>query len=157
MFYWLYQHFGAHDYVPGLNLLKYITFRTVMALFTGQLIVGLMGSRFIRWMQAKQGKGQPIRADGIARHVVEKAGTPTMGGFMILAGLVVGTLLWSDLADVYVWMVVGITSVFGLLGFLDDYAKVTKQTTEGVSGKLRLALEFAAAGLAVAAIIYFGP
>ena len=84
-----------------------------------------MGSRFIRWMQAKQGKGQPIRADGIERHVVEKAGTPTMGGFMFLAGISVGTLLWADLADIYVWAVLLVTISYGLLGFLDDYSKVT--------------------------------
>ena len=76
-----------HDYVPVLNLLRYLTFRAGMAVFTAQLVVVAMGSRFIRWMQAKQGKGQPIRADGIERHIVEKAGTPTMGGLMILAGL----------------------------------------------------------------------
>lgn len=157
MFYWFYQHFGAHEYVPFLNLLKYITFRTAMAIATAQIVVVLMGSRFIRWMQAKQGKGQPIRTDGIERHVVEKAGTPTMGGFMILAGLLVGTLLWSDLTDVYVWMAVLVTASFGFLGFLDDYAKVTKQSTAGVSGKLRLVLEFLVAAAAVAAIIYLAP
>ncbi|CAN5184577.1 phospho-N-acetylmuramoyl-pentapeptide-transferase [soil metagenome] len=157
MFYWLYQQFGGHDYVPVLNLLKYITFRTGLALFTAQIVVTAMGSRFIRWMQAKQGKGQPIRTDGIERHVVEKAGTPTMGGFMILAGILVGTLLWGDLTDVYVWMVIAVTASFGFLGFLDDYAKVTKQTTEGVSGRLRLILELVFAGLAVAAIIFFAP
>ncbi|HMO42227.1 MAG TPA: phospho-N-acetylmuramoyl-pentapeptide-transferase, partial [Phenylobacterium sp.] len=79
------------------------------AVFTAQLVVIAMGSRFIRWMQAKQGKGQPIRAEGIERHIVEKAGTPTMGGVMILAGLFVGTLLWSDLTSVYVWVVLFVT------------------------------------------------
>ena len=158
MFYWLWEHFGGtHHYLPVLNLVRYITFRTIMALFTAQIVVGLMGSRFIAWMQAKQGKGQPIRADGIQRHVIEKAGTPTMGGLMILAGLLVGALLWSDLADVYVWVVIGVTASFGLLGFMDDYAKVTKQTTAGVSGKLRFALELLIAGVAVAAIIWFAP
>ena len=72
--------------MPVLNLLRYLTFRTGLSLFTAQLVVVAMGSRFIRWMQAKQGKGQPIRTDGIERHVIEKAGTPTMGGLMILAG-----------------------------------------------------------------------
>jgi phospho-N-acetylmuramoyl-pentapeptide-transferase len=158
MIYWLYQHFGGHEaYIPGWNLLRYITFRTVMSLFTAQVVVMLMGSRFIRWMQAKQGKGQPIRTDGIERHVVEKAGTPTMGGFMMLAGLLVGTLLWADLTDVYVWMAIAITAVFGLLGFMDDYAKVTKQTTQGVSGTVRICLEFLISFAAVAAIIQWGP
>ena len=85
MFYWLYTQLAAEGHIPLLNLLKYLTFRTGMALFTAQLVVIAMGSRFIRWMQAKQGKGQPIRAEGIERHIVEKAGTPTMGGVMILA------------------------------------------------------------------------
>ena len=159
MFYWLWEHFGgAHGhYLPVFNLLRYITFRTGMAVFTAQIVVVIMGSRFIRWMQQRQGKGQPIRADGIQRHVIEKAGTPTMGGLMILAGLIVGTLLWADLSDVYVWMVLGVTAVFGFLGFLDDYAKVTKQSTAGVSSRLRLVLEFLTAAVAVLAIILFAP
>ena len=150
MFYWLYEQLAAGGHVPILNVLKYITFRTGLAIFTAQLVVVLMGSRFIRWMQAKQGKGQPIRAEGIERHVVEKAGTPTMGGVMILAGLSVGTLLWADLTNVYVWAVLMVTLGYGVLGFLDDYAKVTKQTTAGISGRVRLVLE---AAIAMAAII----
>jgi len=156
MLYWLYQQLAADGYVPFLNLLKYQTFRTGMALFTAQLVVVAMGSRFIRWMQAKQGKGQPIRADGIERHVVEKAGTPTMGGVMILAGLLVGTLLWSDLSNVYVWAVILVTAGYGVLGFTDDYAKVTKQSTAGVSGKVRLFMEAAIALAAVALMVIFG-
>ena len=156
MLYWLYEQMSASGHIPALNLLKYLTFRTGMALFTAQLVVALMGSRFIRWMQAKQGKGQPIRADGIERHVVEKAGTPTMGGVMILAGLLVGTLLWSDLTNVYVWAVILVTAGYGVLGFTDDYAKVTKQTTDGVSGKVRLLMEAAIALAAVALMVVFG-
>ena len=156
MLYWLYQQLASDGYVPFLNLLKYQTFRTGMALFTAQLVVVAMGSRFIRWMQAKQGKGQPIRTDGIERHVVEKAGTPTMGGVMILAGLLVGTLLWSDLSNVYVWAVILVTAGYGVLGFTDDYAKVTKQSTDGVSGKLRLVMEAAIAIAAVALMVVFG-
>ena len=156
MLYWLYEQLSATGHIPALNLLKYLTFRTGMALFTAQLVVALMGSRFIRWMQAKQGKGQPIRADGIARHVVEKAGTPTMGGVMILAGLLVGTLLWSDLSNVYVWAVILVTVGYGILGFTDDYAKVTKQTTDGVSGRVRLVLEALIALAAVALIVIYG-
>ena len=155
MFYWLYEQFAASGYVPILNLLKYQTVRIGLAIFTAQFVVVAMGSRFIRWMQAKQGKGQPIRAEGIERHVLEKAGTPTMGGVMILAGLLTGTLLWSDLSNVYVWAVVIVTAGYGLLGFLDDYAKVTRQTTAGISGKVRLLLEAAIAMAAVALIIVF--
>lgn len=157
MFYWLYLEFASSGYVPILNLLKYQTFRTGLAIFTAQLVVVALGSRFIRWMQARQGKGQPIRAEGIERHIVEKAGTPTMGGVMILAGLFAGTLLWGDLNNVYVWAVMLVTAGYGILGFTDDYAKVTKQSTAGVSGRLRLVLEVAIAMAAISLIILFAP
>ncbi|WP_374576013.1 phospho-N-acetylmuramoyl-pentapeptide-transferase [Phenylobacterium sp.] len=156
MFYWLYEQAAAGGHVPILNVLKYITFRTGLAIFTAQLVVVMMGSRFIRWMQAKQGKGQPIRAEGIERHVVEKAGTPTMGGVMILAGVSVGTLLWADLTNIYVWAVLLVTLGYGLLGFLDDYAKVTKQTTAGISGRARLFLEALIAVAAVTMLVLWG-
>jgi phospho-N-acetylmuramoyl-pentapeptide-transferase len=156
MFYLLYEHLAAVGHDTALRLLRYQTFRTGMALATAQLVVVAMGSRFIRWMQARQGRGQPIRAEGIERHIVEKAGTPTMGGVMILAGLLVGTLLWSDLSSVYVWAVVLVIAGYGVLGFLDDYAKVTKQTTEGVSGRVRLALEALIAAAAVFMMIHWG-
>src|SRR6185312_4030693 len=157
MFYWLYEHFsaGGHGHITVLNLIRYLTFRTAMSIFTAQVIVVAMGSRFIRWMQAKQGKGQPIRAEGIQRHVLEKAGTPTMGGMMILAGLIIGTLLWADLSNVYVWAVLLVTAGYGTLGFLDDYAKVTRNSSDGISGRLRLALEAAVAMAAVLLIIVF--
>ncbi|HEX7885513.1 MAG TPA: phospho-N-acetylmuramoyl-pentapeptide-transferase [Phenylobacterium sp.] len=155
MFYWLYLTFASTGYVPILNLLKYQTTRTGLAIVTAQLVVVLLGSRFIRWMKAKQGKGQPIRAEGIERHIIEKSGTPTMGGVMILAGLFAGTLLWADLSNVYVWAVLMVTAGYGLLGFLDDYSKVTKQTTAGISGRVRLVLEAAIAMAAIALIILF--
>ena len=156
MLYWLYEQAAAGGHIPILNLMKYLTFRTGMSLFTAQLVVVAMGSRFIRWMQAKQGKGQPIRKEGIERHILEKAGTPTMGGVMILAGLLVSTLLWADLSNVYVWAVLLVTAGYGLLGFTDDYAKVTKQTTAGVSSRLRLVMEIAIALTAVLLIVIFG-
>ena len=115
MIYLLYSYFAAGDhggmphYIPFLNLVRYLTFRTIMAMVTALVVIGLMGSRFIDWMRAKQGRGQPIRKEGIERHVIEKAGTPTMGGFMILAGLFVGALLWADLSNLYVWVVLFVT------------------------------------------------
>ena len=157
MLYWLYQRLAEHHhYVPVLNLLRYLTFRGGMAVATAQLVVVMMGSRFIRWMKAKQGKGQPIRADGIERHVIEKAGTPTMGGLMFLAGITASTLLWADLTNIYVWAVLLVTLGFGALGFTDDYAKVTKQSTAGISGRARLAIEAGLAMLAVYLMIRFG-
>jgi phospho-N-acetylmuramoyl-pentapeptide-transferase len=156
MFFWLYMHFVAGGHVPVLNILRYITFRGGAALFTAQFVVMAMGSRFIAWMRAKQGKGQPIRKEGIERHIIEKAGTPTMGGVMILAGLIVSTLLWADLSNVYIWALLLVTSGYGVLGFLDDYAKVTKQTTAGLSGFARLAIEAALAAAAISLIVVFG-
>jgi len=144
------------DSVPLLNLLKYLTFRTGMATATGFIIAVAMGSRFINWMRAKQGKGQPIRKEGIERHVIEKAGTPTMGGLMILAGVIGGTLLWANLSNIYVWVVLMVTAGYGLLGFMDDYDKVTKQTTAGVSGPVKLLVQFAIALAAAGLLVWFG-
>ena len=156
MLYLIYEHLaqGGH-YVPVLNLLKYLTFRTGLSLFTAQLVVAAMGNNFISWMRTKQGRGQPIRADGIERHVVEKAGTPTMGGFMILAGLVVSTLLWGDLENPYVWTALLVTAGYGLLGFLDDYKKVTKQSAAGVKGSMKLVIQFIIALVAAWVLVTF--
>jgi phospho-N-acetylmuramoyl-pentapeptide-transferase len=158
MLYLLYERLAAHHhYVPVLNILRYLTFRGGMAVATSWLVVTLMGSRFIAWMRAKQGKGQPIRKDGIERHITEKAGTPTMGGLMFLAGISVAALLWADLQNVYVWAVLLVTWSFGLLGFLDDYAKVTKQTTAGLSGRLRLGVEALIGMAAVLLMVLLAP
>ncbi len=157
MFYWLYLHLDPHHaYVPLLNLMRYLTFRTGMALVTAQVVAMLMGQRFIDWMRVRQGKGQPIRTDGIERHVTEKRGTPTMGGFMILASLAVGALLWADLGNPYVWTVLFVTASYALLGFSDDYEKVTKQTTAGVSGKVKIVVQFAVAAIATYATVSAG-
>ena len=149
MLFLLFHAFEVHGHhIPIFNLFRYLTFRTGAALVTGQAVVGLMGNRFIDWMRKKQGRGQPIRTDGIERHVLEKSGTPTMGGFMILAGLIVGTLIWADLGNPFVWIVLMVTTAYGALGFLDDYAKVTKQTTAGISGWMKIVIQFGVAGLA---------
>jgi phospho-N-acetylmuramoyl-pentapeptide-transferase len=159
MLYWLYQHFGGTEnhYVPVLNLLRYQTFRTGLAVAISMITVVAMGSRFIRWMQARQGKGQPIRAEGIQRHIIEKAGTPTMGGLMFLAGISMAVFLVGDLSNPYVWAVMLVTLSFGFLGFLDDYAKVTKQTTAGISGVVRLIVEFGVAGGAILIMMFLAP
>ncbi len=159
MLYLLYDMMSRHGeiHVPFVNLLRYLTFRTGMSMVTAYIVVVMMGSRFIAWMRTKQGRGQPIREDGIQRHIIEKAGTPTMGGFMILAGLFAGALLWSDLRNVQVWMVILITGSYGVLGFLDDYAKVTKQTSAGLSSIQKLIVQFAVAIVAVVMLIVFAP
>ena len=122
------------------NLFRYITFRAGGALMTALLFGFLFGRPIIEWLRRKQKKGQPIRADGPQGHLVAKAGTPTMGGVMILGGMVIATLLWARLDNGYVWIVLLVTVGFGLIGFADDYAKVTKQSHLGVSGRVRLGL-----------------
>ena len=109
---------------PGiLNLIRYISFRAGAASATALMIGLIMGPAFIRWLRAKQGKGQPIRADGPQSHLA-KRGTPTMGGLMILVAVFISVLLWMDLANHYVWACLLVTGGFGLIGFLDDYDKV---------------------------------
>ena len=127
----------AKDFQP-FNVFKYLTFRTGGAVMTALIIAFLIGPALIRWLKVKQGKGQPIREDGPQRHLLEKKGTPTMGGIMILIALTVSTLLWADLANPYVWIVLGVTLSFGLLGWWDDYLKVTKRSSAGVSGRFKL-------------------
>ena len=131
------------------NLFRYITFRTGGALFTAMFIAFAFGPSMIGWLRRKQGKGQPIRSDGPERHVLEKAGTPTMGGFLILLGVSIGTLIWADLSNQYVWIVIFVTAGFGAIGFIDDYAKVTKQSTAGLGGRFKLLGEFVIAFVAV--------
>src|ERR1700742_305541 len=137
--------FPLADHVPLFNVFRYITFRAGGGLLTALLVAFLMGPSTIDWLRAKQGKGQPIRTDGPQRHIVEKQGTPTMGGLLILVPAVVSTLLWADLTDMYVWVVLFVTVVFGLLGFWDDFQKVTKRSSAGVSGRFKLAVQFAVA------------
>ena len=134
------------------NLLNYITFRTGAAIVTAFLLAALLGEPVIRALRARQGKGQPIR-DLSLEAQLSKQGTPTMGGFIIWIGLFAGTLLWADLGNPYIWTILAVTAIFAVLGFFDDYAKVSKQTDAGVSAKVRLLVEFVVAGAAVAFIM----
>jgi phospho-N-acetylmuramoyl-pentapeptide-transferase len=145
----------SHLFSP-LNLFRYLTFRTIGAAGTGLFVVFFFGPRIISALRLKQGKGQPIRADGPASHLLTKKGTPTMGGLMILAGLFVSALLWANLESPYVWIVLFVTAGFAAIGFYDDYLKVTKQSHRGFSGRLRLACEFAIALVACFAMTRIG-
>jgi phospho-N-acetylmuramoyl-pentapeptide-transferase len=139
---------------PGVfNLFRYLSFRTGGAVATALLIGLVIGPRFIGWLRLRQGKGQPIRDDGPQSHLA-KRGTPTMGGLMILTSLTLSLLIWMDLRNAYVWACMFVTLGFGMIGFLDDYDKVRKQKTAGVSGKVRLIGEFIIAGVASAIIIF---
>lgn len=148
------------DDVQIFNVFRYITFRTGGALLTALLIAFVLGPSLIRWLRQKQGKGQPIRLDGPQSHIVSKAGTPTMGGVLILVSMIVATLLWAPLNNPYVWVVLGVTVGFGFIGFIDDYLKVTKQNPKGVRGSGKLIFQFAiafAAGAVCVAVLRATP
>ena len=135
---------------PGaLNVVRYLTFRAGAATATALLLAMWIGPGFIAWLRTKQGKGQPIREDGPASHLITKKGTPTMGGLLILVCMTISTLLWMEWDLPFVWAVLFVTLGFGTIGFLDDYAKVTRRTSAGLSGRVRLLLEFAIGGIAV--------
>jgi phospho-N-acetylmuramoyl-pentapeptide-transferase len=153
MLYWLTEFSDGGD---AFNLFRYITFRAGGAFATALVFGFLFGRPLINLLRRRQGKGQPIRDDGPQSHFI-KAGTPTMGGLLILSALMVSTLLWARLDNPYVWIVLLVTLAFGLIGFADDYAKVTKQNTKGVSGKLRFGLGILIAGLAAYAASSFHP
>ena len=133
MLYWLTDF---SDQIQLFNLFRYLTFRTGGALITSAFIVFLFGPRVISALRLRQGKGQPIRADGPQTHF-KKAGTPTMGGLMIVCGIIGSTLVWGNLTSVYVWVVLMVMIGFGMIGFYDDYLKVMKQTDRGFSGRAR--------------------
>jgi len=123
------------------NVFRYLTFRTGAAVMTALIISFIFGPSVIRWLRSRQGKGQPIRDDGPERHIIAKQGTPTMGGFLILLALSISTLLWADLSNRFVWAVLLVTGGFGLIGFVDDYLKVTRANVRGVPGKIKLLFE----------------
>ena len=151
MILWLSEQLGF----PGLlNVFRYITFRAGAAVATALIIGLLIGPKFIGWLRIRQGKGQPIRADGPESHLA-KRGTPTMGGLMILTSITTSMLLWMDFKNTYLWACLFITVGFGLIGFLDDYDKVTKRSHKGVSARTRLLAEFLVAGIGCG-IITFG-
>jgi phospho-N-acetylmuramoyl-pentapeptide-transferase len=138
--------------VQVFNLFRYLTFRSGGAVLTALLISFVLGPTVIRWLKSKQGEGQPIRLDGPENHLLTKKGTPTMGGVLILLALVISTLLWADLNNRYVWVVLWVTIGYGVVGFGDDYLKLTKRNSKGLPGKLKLALQIGIAVIAALAI-----
>jgi phospho-N-acetylmuramoyl-pentapeptide-transferase len=137
-----------------MNLIRYLSFRTGGAVATALIIGLLIGPRFIGWLRVRQGKGQPIREDGPQSHLA-KVGTPTMGGLMILTSVATAMLLWMDLSNRYVWACLVVMTGFGLVGFKDDYDKVKKRSHKGLSGRIRLLMEFGIAAVAVALIMSY--
>ncbi len=142
------------DQFSALNVFRYITFRTGGAIMTALLFVFLFGPKIITALRLRQGGGQPIREDGPQSHLLTKKGTPTMGGLMILSGMIVATLLWANLSNPYTWIVLAVTVGFGAIGFYDDYLKVTKSTHNGFGGRARLGFEFLIAGGAAYAVTW---
>src|SRR5256714_5436510 len=153
MLYWLADLSGT---ISVFNVFRYLTVRTGGALITALVFVFLFGPWIIDHLRLRQGKGQPIREDGPQSHLSTKRGTPTMGGLMILSGVTVATVLWANPANPYVWIVLGVTLAFGLVGFYDDYLKVTRQSHGGFAGRLRLLLEALIAATACFAIASLG-
>ncbi|WP_298215234.1 phospho-N-acetylmuramoyl-pentapeptide-transferase [Acidocella sp.] len=147
MFYWLLLPLAG--YVHAFNLFRYITFRAGGACLTALVISFWLGPGLIRRLRAMQRHGQPIRADGPERHLLEKKGTPTMGGTLMLVALGISTLLWADLSNGYVWAVLMVTFGYGGIGFADDFLKLTRRNSKGVPGRVRLLGE-AALGLIAA-------
>ncbi len=152
MLYNLFRPFA--DQFILFNLFRYITFRSGAACLTALLVSFVLGPPLIRWLKSVQRQGQPIRMDGPERHLIEKKGTPTMGGVLILFALTASTLLWADLRNLYVWAVLFVTLGYGALGFADDYMKLSKRNHRGVSGRTKLIAQ-AVIGLIAAAVIAY--
>jgi len=145
------------DQVQLFNLFRYLTFRTGAAVITALIIAFLVAPALIAWLRKKQRYGQPIRADGPESHLQTKQGTPTMGGMLILFALSISTLLWADLGNPYVWIVLFVTVSFGAIGFYDDFLKLTRRSHHGLSGKGKLLTQFLIGGIATLAVVHFSP
>lgn len=152
----LYELVNFSDQISALNVFRYITFRTGGAIFTALLFVMMFGPAIIDLLRVKQGKGQPIRDDGPQSHLL-KRGTPTMGGLMILAGVTVSTLLWGQLSNGYIWVVLAVAIAYGAIGFYDDFLKVTKRSSAGFAGRSRFMLEVVVAAIAGYLLMKLGP
>ena len=143
--------FPLADQFPAFNVFRYLTFRTGGAVMTALVISFLIGPTLIRVLHVRQKGGQPIRSDGPEGHLLTKQGTPTMGGLMILIALVLSTVLWMDITSGFVWVAIGVTVSYGVIGFLDDYLKVSRRNHKGLSGKIKMALQ---AAFALAAVLW---
>ncbi|TVR83201.1 MAG: phospho-N-acetylmuramoyl-pentapeptide-transferase [Rhodospirillales bacterium] len=149
--------FPLADEFTIFNVFRYLTFRTGGAVLTALVISFVLGPWLIRQLRAHQNGGQPIRDDGPESHLLTKRGTPTMGGFLILVGLTLSTLLWADLSNGFVWVALGVTIGYGTIGFLDDYRKVALRNSRGLPGRLKLGLQVLIAVVAAIWIILLTP
>lgn len=142
---------------PLFNLFNYLTFRSGAAVMTALILSFYFGPKIIRWLKSKQTEGQPIRLDGPESHLLTKKGTPTMGGTMILLAVTLSTLLWADLKNEYVWIVLLVTTGFGIIGFADDYLKLTKRNSKGLSSRKKMLWQIIISAIAVVAINAVAP
>ena len=145
------------DQIQLFNLFRYLTFRSGAAAMTALVISLFLGPAVIRWLKSQQGDGQPIRSDGPQSHLLTKKGTPTMGGVLILLALAISTLLWADLGNRYVWVVLWVTIGYGVVGFGDDYLKLTRRDSKGLPGRLKLVLQIGISLIAALAIAKVEP
>ena len=134
-----------------------VSIRALAAFFTALIIALAYGSKLIEFLRHHQSKGQPIREDGPQSHLLTKKGTPTMGGLLILGSTFLATLLWADLTNYFIWIGLLVLLIYGTTGFIDDYVKVTKQTANAMTAKMKLLLQFVTALIAVAVISYSTP
>ena len=142
------------DTFTFLNVFKYITFRIGLSVVTSLIIIFLIGTPLINYFAKKQITG-PIRQDGPIDHIIKKSGTPTMGGLMILIGIIVSTLLWADLNNIYIWIVLFVCTSLGLLGFLDDYLKIKYKNSSGINAKFKFFWQFTISLIAILVLVYF--
>ena len=142
------------DTFSFLNVFKYITFRIGLSVITSLIIIFMIGNPLINYFSKKQITG-PIRQDGPIDHIIKKSGTPTMGGLMILIGIIVSTLLWADLKNIYIWIVLFVCTSLGLLGFLDDYLKIKLKNSTGINAKLKFFWQFTISLIAIIVLVYF--
>ena len=139
------------------NLFRYITFRSGGAMLTSLILALMFGDAFIRWLKSHQAEGQPIRSDGPESHILTKAGTPTMGGLLILACFILATLLWVPLKNPYLWPVLLVAASYGAIGAVDDWLKLKKRSSDGMSGRQKLLFQVVAAFLASLILIELSP
>ena len=142
------------DQYSFLNVFKYLTVRTGLAMFTSMIVVLLIGTPFIKFFSARQIL-DPIREDGPMEHVIKKIGTPTMGGVLILMGLFSGILLWGDLSNYHIWFLLYIVLSFGLLGAFDDYKKIKFKNSSGISFRFKLISQILIAIVGVIGLSHF--
>ena len=139
------------------NLFRYITFRSGGAMLTSLILALMFGDAFIRWLKSHQAEGQPIRSDGPESHILTKAGTPTMGGLLILGCFILATLLWVPLKNPYLWPVLLVAASYGAIGAVDDWLKLKKRSSDGMSGRQKLLFQVVAAFLASLILIQLSP